>query len=105
MKVVDVSLFNFKEIETIVCCVLLDCTYVELLKEEAKIWKSEPENTIKKKEKSLIIGITKPDDSFSELCASINRVNPVTAKASLLISPSDINLIPTNSEIKLLRYE
>lgn len=114
MKVIDTEIFNFQKLKKPVCCILLDCTYLELIRKDGKISrpnvsnqkvKGNRKNSKRKETLSLIIGVTKPNGEFLEVKASINMIAPIDAKGSLSIYPPDINLVPPNSEIELLRYD
>ena len=114
MKIIDTEIFNFHKLKSPVCCILLDCTYLELIREDGKIPRpnisnkrveGNKKNPKCKERMCLIIGVTKPDGEFSEVKASIIMVNPLDAIGSLSIYPPDVNLVPPNSKIELLRYE
>ena len=114
MKVIDAEMLNFRGLKKPICCAILDCTYLQLIREDGKIRRPNVSNKKVKGNKKnpkrienlcLIIGVTKPTGEFSEVRASINMVSPLDAKGSLSIYPPDVNLVPPNSEIELLRYD
>lgn len=114
MQIIDVEIFNLRVNKKPICCAVLDCTYLELIKLEAKIprpkfskkmIKGNKKNSQMKETSCLIIGVTKPNGEFSEVKASINMLHPLDAKGSLTIYPPDLTLVPVNSEIELLRYD
>jgi hypothetical protein len=114
MKIIDSDLFNLRGFKSPICNVVLDCTYLELIKEDAKILRPKVSNEKikgnkrhpKRKERLvLIIGVTNPNGEFSEVQASIPFMNPLDASGILTIYPPDITLVPKESKIELLRYE
>jgi hypothetical protein len=114
MKVIGVEIFNLSVSKNTICCAVLDCTYLELIRLDAKIprlpisnkkIKGNKKNSQRKETSFLIIGVTKPDGAFLEVRATIDMLSPLDAKGSLTIYPPDLTLVQVNSKIELLRYD
>jgi hypothetical protein len=114
MKVISVEIFNLSVSKKTICCAVLDCTYLELIRLDAKIprlpisnkkIKGNKKNSHRKETSFLIIEVTKSNGEVSEVKASINMLSPLDAKGSLTIYPPDLTLVQVNSKIELLRYD